>query len=70
MRKPEMLCHCGSAAMRKVGSRGWCWAHESEAFKAAAIAKQQQQSIAGLLALDHERRVRDVGELATRRHRS
>jgi len=50
-----MTCHCGSIALRQVGSKGFCKQHESEAFAEARKAKILQQSVAGLLALDHER---------------
>ena len=63
-------CYCGGVALRHVGRRGFCKLHIPEAFEAAAEAKQMQQSIAGLLALDHQRRRIDEGELAARRHRS
>ena len=61
---PEMFCQCGSVALRKVGKRGFCHAHEREAYQAAAEAKQLQQSVAGLLALDHQRRQRDQREIS------
>ena len=65
-----MTCHCGSIALRHVGSQGFCKEHMAEAFAEAAKAKRLQQSIAGLLALDHERRKSDEHALASRAHRA
>jgi hypothetical protein len=62
-----MTCKCGNVALWYVGSNGFCRAHKTEAYQAAAEAKQLQQSVAGLLALDHQRRVRDTRELASGR---
>jgi len=58
-----MTCHCGNIALRHVGDQGFCKLHEREAFEAAARDKRLQQSIAGLLTLDHERRRRDEREV-------
>lgn len=64
-----MTCHCGSIAIWYVRNLGFCRAHKEEAYEAAARDKKLQQSVYGLLALDHERRCMDNGELAGRRHR-
>lgn len=64
-----MTCHCGSIAIWYVGANGFCRAHKAEAYRAAAHDKKLQQSVAGLLALDHQRQVRDIGELSTTRRR-
>lgn len=61
-----MTCFCGAVALRHVGPEGFCKLHEKEAFEAAARDKRMQQSIAGLLARDHERRCRDEHELRLR----
>jgi len=58
-------CYCGGVALRHVGRRGFCKLHIPEAFEAAAEAKRLQQSVNGLLALDHERRSRDKQDLST-----
>ena len=64
-----MTCHCGSIALRHVGSLGFCKEHTAEAFAEAAKAKRLQQSIAGLLALDHQRRKTDEHALSPNHRR-
>lgn len=65
-----MTCHCGSIAIWYVGANGFCRAHKAEAYRAAAHDKKLQQSVAGLIALDLERRKSDEGLLSSRRHRA
>jgi len=67
--KGSLICSCGSVALWYVGSEGFCRAHKAEAYEAAARDKRLQQSIAGLLALDHQRKCKDEHEMATRSHR-
>ena len=62
-----MTCHCGSIALRHVGSQGFCKEHTAEAFAEAAKAKRLQQSIHGLLILDHQRQKEDERDLYIRR---
>lgn len=54
-----MTCHCGSTALWYVGSKGFCRSHKAEAYTAAADAKRLQQSVNGLLALDHQHKARE-----------
>jgi len=64
-----MTCFCGAVALRHVNDEGFCKLHEKEAFAAAARDKKLQQSVQGLLALDHQRRAWDARETAYRRFR-
>lgn len=61
-----MTCQCGNIAIWYVGSEGFCRAHKTEAYAAAARDKRLQESVHGLLILDHQRRKRDERELLLR----
>ena len=61
--RKAMTCHCGKTAIWYVGSTGYCREHKTEAYAAAAKEKQLQNSVQGLLTLDHERRRRDEREV-------
>jgi len=63
-----MTCSCGATALWYVGSEGFCRAHKAEAYAAAARDKRLQQSLHGLVILDHQRRAQEERELSTGRH--